>query len=108
MSSDQDWDHFFKLVDEFKRAFDNMGGSADLPRLKFRLREISAYDRYIAEKTGQIEEHLDILCSTRKCKAYPGGVEAVYQKIAIELLGNIRQRARLVRQGQTDGEVAPE
>lgn len=109
--SGQDWDRFFNLVDEFYDDLNEsavaMENPAALQRLKFRLVEISGYDRYIAEKAGEISEHLDILFSAKRHKGYTGGSDAVYSKIAHDLLGRIRQRAKVIQMGLTeDGGVA--
>lgn len=109
--SGQDWDRFFNLVDEFYDDLNEsavaMENPAALQRLKFRLVEISGYDRYIAEKAAEISEHLGILFSTRRHKQYPGGADAVYSKIANDLLGRIRQRAKQARQGLAEWDEAP-
>ncbi|MDQ1315525.1 MAG: hypothetical protein QG662_1634 [Pseudomonadota bacterium] len=107
MSNGQDWDRFFNLVDEFAEDLElNAVAMADPPvlrRLKFKLLEISGYDRYIAEKAGEISEHLEILFSARRHKGYTGGSDAVYSKIAHDLLGRIRQRAKVIQMGLTEG-----
>lgn len=101
MSNERDWDRFFKLVDEFMEKFEANSAAMENPALlrglKFQLSEISSYDHYIAEKASEIASLLDIFFSARKHKKYPGGASAVYSRIVHDLLGRIRQRAKIVR-----------
>lgn len=111
MSGEQDWDRFFMLVAEFEDDLNEnavaMENLSAVRRLKFRLMEISSYDRYIAEKAGEISEHLGILFSARRHKKYPGGADEVYAKITNDLLGRIRQRATLIRRALAEGDEVP-
>lgn len=110
MSNERDWDRFFKLVDEFEADLEENSAAMEnepvLRRLKFSLRKIAGYDPYIAEKASAIEEYLKIFFSSRRHKQYPGGADAVYSKIVHDLLGRIKQQARLLQRG--DGQDANE
>lgn len=111
MSDESSIDRIFKLIDAFEEDLElnsaAMENPAVLRRLKFKLSEISGYDHYIAEKTGEITALLETFFSARKHKKYPGGASAVYSKIVHEHLVRIRQRAKEIKMGLAEGgEVA--
>jgi hypothetical protein len=80
----------------FKENAYAMPNEPVLKKVKFLCTSLCIGDSYVSEKAEEIAGLSVIFFSDRKHNNYPGGADELYNKIAIDLIGRIKTRAKSI------------